>query len=166
MEHIRSISDQRPNNAGDRKKWLEECHAFLVTATDDKAKQLTKQIYKYLQSTTTEPNDGTFEEIDGKLLSYFEEAREGGGNALSNLTLLDSRTNRGYKNAVFAVKRKILLERDQAGTYVPLCTRNVFLKCYSDTVANVNFWREEDADGYFNAICNTLLHFLVPVEDV
>lgn len=166
MEHIRSVSDERPNSAVDRMRWLEDCHAFLVTATDDKAKQLIKQIDKYLQSTTTRPNDGTFEKIDGKLLAYFEEAGEGGGNALSNLTLLDSRTNRSYKNAVFAVKRKILLERDQAGTYVPLCTRNVFLKCYSDTVANVIFWREEDADDYFNAICNTFASFLVPVEAV
>ncbi|MBY5883420.1 DUF262 domain-containing protein [Rhizobium leguminosarum] len=165
MEHIRSVSDERPNSPGDRVSWLKECRAFLATVTDDdKANQLIKQIDKYLKSKTIKPNDGTFEKIDSKLLAYFGEAGEGGGNALSNLTLLDSRTNRGYKNAVFAVKRKILLENDQAGTFVPLCTRNVFLKCYSDTVANVTFWREEDADDYFNAICKTLTSFLVPAE--
>ncbi|OWV92202.1 hypothetical protein ATY78_01290 [Rhizobium sp. R635] len=166
MEHIRSVSDERPNSTGDRASWLKECRAFLATATDEKAPQLIKQIDKYLQSKTIGPDDGAFEKIDGKLLVYFGEAGEGGGNALSNLTLLDSRTNRGYKNAVFAVKRKILLENDQAGTFVPLCTRNVFLKCYSDTVANVTFWRDEDANDYFSAIWKTLTSFLVPAEAV
>jgi len=44
---------------------------------------------------------------------------------------LDAETNRSYKNAVFPVKRREILNRDRDGTFVPLCTKNVFLKCYS-----------------------------------
>ena len=39
MEHIRSVSHERPNSAVDRIRWLEDCRAFLATATDDKAKR-------------------------------------------------------------------------------------------------------------------------------
>ena len=58
------------------------------------------------------------------------------------MILLDEYTNRSYKNAVFAVKRQRLLSLDQAGIFVPLCTRNVFLKCYSPQVDKLMFWSE------------------------
>ncbi|VVN46243.1 hypothetical protein PS676_05767 [Pseudomonas fluorescens] len=42
---------------------------------------------------------------------------------------------------------------------MPLCTRNVFLKCYSPQVDNVMFWSEADRDGYLAAMTNTLTDF-------
>jgi len=77
------------------------------------------------------------------------------------LTLLDSNTNRSYKNAVYAVKRKRLLELDQAGTFVPLCTRNVFLKCYSPKATNLLFWEDEDREAYLEVIVQTLVKFFM-----
>jgi hypothetical protein len=76
-----------------------------------------------------------------------------------NLTLLDEGTNKSYKNAVFAVKRQRLLSLDQAGVFVPLCTRNVFLKCYSPRVGSVMFWGPEDRDAYQDVIIETLVRF-------
>ena len=46
-----------------------------------------------------------------------------------------------------------------AGIFVPLCTRNVFLKCYSPRVDNVMFWSPDDRSGYQNAIEETLVRF-------
>ena len=42
---------------------------------------------------------------------------------------------------------------------MPLCTRNVFLKCYSPNVDHVMFWTQDDEDGYLNAITETLHSF-------
>ena len=42
---------------------------------------------------------------------------------------------------------------------MPLCTRNVFLKCYSPQVDNVMFWSEADQEGYESAITNALVNF-------
>lgn len=166
IEHIRSVSGERPDNPPAQKAWLQHCLAYLLTDHAAEAAELADAISQYLDEDTIRPADLTFEKIDGAILSYFKEGQEGGDNALSNLTLLDSRTNRGYRNSVFAVKRDILLKNDQAGTFVPLCTRNVFLKCYSSAVGNVTFWSKDDANAYFNAICHTLTRFLVLSEVV
>ncbi|TIL27468.1 MAG: DUF262 domain-containing protein [Mesorhizobium sp.] len=166
IEHIRSVSGERPDNPSAQKAWLQHCLAYLRTDNAAEAAELAKAISQFLDEDATRADDLTFEKIDGAILIYFKEAQEGGDNALSNLTLLDSRTNRGYKNSVFAVKRDILLKNDQAGTFVPLCTRNVFLKCYSSAVGNVTFWTKDDAKAYFNAICRTLTKFMVSSEVV
>ena len=62
---------------------------------------------------------------------------------------------------MFAVKREQLLLRDRAGVFVPLCTRNVFLKCYSREVGNVMFWTNDDARDYVDVITRTLTQFFV-----
>ena len=58
----------------------------------------------------------------------------------------------------FAVKRQRLLSLDQAGIFVPLCTRNVFLKCYSPNVDNAMFW-EQKTGRVSNTILETLVGF-------
>ena len=69
-----------------------------------------------------------FETIDTEILTHFNEGGQADGPRSANLTLLDRGTNRGYGNAVFAIKREILLDQDRSGVFVPLCTRNVFLR--------------------------------------
>jgi len=104
-------------------------------------------------------DDAVFEPLYDRVLSYFHEDDEGREDGLSNLTLLDQSTNRSYKNAVFAVKRQRLLELDKSGIFVPLCTRNVFLKCYSPQVDNVMFWSKQDAEAYGEVLIETLAQF-------
>jgi hypothetical protein len=77
---------------------------------------------------------------------------------ISNLTLLDSATNREYKDAPFAYKRYCIVEYDKKGDrFIPLCTRNVFLKYYSDSNKKTSYfdtlrWNEDDRTGYMKAI--------------
>ena len=94
------------------------------------------------------------------MLKVFKEnEEEDTDNGIFNLTLLDRNTNRSYKNAVFAVKRQRLLSLDQSGIFVPLCTRNVFLKCYSSQVDNVMFWGKADREAYRMVMIDTLVRF-------
>ena len=161
IEHIRSVSDERPSRPRPQNEWLHHCFEFLRTADGETERALADRIATYLDPNAEPESRDTFEEIDGKILSYFNEAVDGPDHDLANLTLLDSRTNRGYRNAVFAVKRDLLLKHDRSGIFVPLCTRNVFLKCYSRTVGNVMFWTNEDARDYLNAISGTLTRFFL-----
>ena len=95
-----------------------------------------------------------------KVLRHFQEDGENeADNGISNLVLLDYATNRSYGNAVFAVKRQRVLSLDRDGVFVPLCTRNVFLKCYNPQVDHVMFWTQEDRDGYRQAMIDTLHTF-------
>jgi hypothetical protein len=73
-------------------------------------------------------------------------------NDISNLALLDSETNRGYKNAVFPLKRMTIINREKAGTFIPLCTKNVFLKYFSDYPPKISFWSQEDKENYLKDI--------------
>ena len=155
------MSDKRPSRDYEQKEWLQHCLKFLRNAGDDTSHKLVSWITTFLDNDTEPEGCIAFEEIDGEILSYFKEATDDPEYELANLTLLDSRTNRGYRNAVFAIKRGILLERDRSGIFVPLCTRNVFLKCYSRAVGNAIFWTKEDARDYLNAMSGTLIRFFL-----
>lgn len=159
IEHIRSVSDERPSRPREQDEWLRHCLMFLRTAKEEDEQALAESIEAYLDPDSEPGSRGSFEEIDSKILSFFNEAMDGPDHDLANLTLLDSRTNRGYRNAVFAVKRSVLLENDRSGIFVPLCTRNVFLKCYSRTVGNVMFWTDQDGQNYLDSISRTLTRF-------
>ena len=53
-------------------------------------------------------NDTEFEALFTDIVNHFNfHLKDGDINDISNLALLDSETNRGYKNAVFPLKRKI-----------------------------------------------------------
>jgi len=104
--------------------------------------------------------DAMFDPVYISVLKHFQEVDDSeADNGLFNLALLDKGTNRSYKNAVFAVKRNRILDLDRDGVFVPLCTRNVFLKCYNPQVDHVMFWTERDQDGYRLAMIDALHAF-------
>ena len=80
---------------------------------------------------------------------------------LWNLALLDSRTNRSprYAKKTFQEKRDVILDRESKGLFVPLCTKNVFLKAYSDDLSDMSKWTENDKLDYLTAIDETLVTF-------
>lgn len=74
-------------------------------------------------------------------------------HSISNLALLASGHNSALNNAVFEVKRRRILELDRKGAYIPVCTRQVFLKYYTDADAQqVHFWSGQDRDAYLRAV--------------
>lgn len=112
------------------------------------------------KARTTEALESEFASLYKQVVAEFKETVEDiADNSVSNLVLLDAATNKSYKNAVFAVKRHQILSRDRAGIFVPLCTRNVFLKCYGDRVEHLLFWTDEDKVAYESAILDTLVGF-------
>ena len=55
---------------------------------------------------------------------------------------------------------------DQAGIFVPLCTRNIFLKCYSPQADNVMFWSKEDREAYQAEITQVLVRFFSTPKEI
>lgn len=158
IEHIRSVTDDRPERHHERVQWLENALGYLTS--QDVESRLQEDIRDFLKLSQAEAANELFDPLYQRVIEYFHEADSGQAeHGISNLTLLDENTNRSYKNAVFAVKRQCLLKLDQAGIFVPLCTRNVFLKCYSPQVDNLMFWSEGDRDGYVSAIIEVLVDF-------
>lgn len=164
IEHVRSIEVRRPVRPNERKDWLNHCRGYLQSHEDSQV--LVQIIDHFMELPQVEADDAVFEPLYDQVLAYFKENDDGGEDGLSNLTLLDQSTNRSYKNAVFAVKRQRLLELDKSGIFVPLCTRNVFLKCYSTQVDNVMFWSAHDAEAYGEVIVETLSNFFKEKREV
>lgn len=86
-------------------------------------------------------------------------------NDISNLALLDSATNRSYGNSFFPIKRKRIIENDSKGIFVPIATKNLFLKYYSKKLGEVMFWNSNDAEDYLDAIKTTLKGYLPKGEN-
>jgi hypothetical protein len=82
--------------------------------------------------------------------------------------LLSRSDNSALNNAVFEVKRRIVLEIDRnidgkQDGYIPVCTRNVFLKYYADPdETQIHLWSPQDRVGYLKAIASTLKEYLAP----
>lgn len=88
---------------------------------------------------------------------------------IKNLCLLDSTTNRTYKNSLFITKRELILkkakgEKDKEDYVYPLllCTERIFLKFYSnvDSDDNLNFWTKNNREAYLKDISNKVTDFL------
>ena len=77
-------------------------------------------------------------------------------HTLSNMALLTVGENATLNNSTFDVKRMKNIDMDKAGDYIPICTRNVFMKYYSSSDTKLHFWSEEDRKGYICAMNNVL----------
>lgn len=158
IEHVRSITADKPERHHERVKWLGNCLSYLESGSAEP--ELQESIRSFLALPQTDASNDIFDPLYERVLAHFNEGSdEAADHSIANLALLDEHTNKSYKNAVFAVKRQRLLQLDQAGIFVPLCTRNVFLKCYSSEVGNMMFWSEEDSNGYLEVMTNTLADF-------
>lgn len=158
IEHVRSIKSEPPVTWKEQKTWVERCLGYIKTV--DGELDWLPEVHEWLALDTAKEADDEFETLYERLLDYFKEAKDTEpDHTLANLALLDSKTNRSYKNAPFAVKRQRILSLDRDGVFVPLCTRNVFLKCYNESVDNVMFWSQEDRDAYQKVIEEVLSEF-------
>lgn len=163
IEHIDSYTTNDLNNYKDQKDWLSGANIALLRFGDDH-KVLIADIDKYVKSGKA---DESFEELSGKIQKVFgEDANdEETKNGIGNLALLDAGTNRGYGNAVFPSKRAAILNKDAAGEFFPIGTKNVFLKYFDKTGFSTNTWNKEDIKMYRDAIAETLCKFLPGKEN-
>ena len=80
-------------------------------------------------------------------------------NLIWNYCLLDSSTNRSYGNAIFPAKRRRIIQKDKGEngvSFIPPCTKNVFLKYYNQQTNVLRCWERQDAKAYLMDINNVL----------
>ena len=77
-------------------------------------------------------------------------------HSIDNLALLDRNANSSIGNNFFDVKRNMIIEKDRKGEFIPICTRNVFLKYYSKDPSQIHYWSESDRKDYYNTIKTTI----------
>lgn len=85
---------------------------------------------------------------------------------LPNLALLDRGHNSALGNSVFEVKRQEILRLDREGAYIPPCTRNAFLKYYTeDADSQLHLWGPQDREAYYNELRSVVEPYLLPEPD-
>lgn len=110
----------------------------------------------------TEMYDNIMQHLFRTTRSYFNEDRlsEDDKDSLGNMALLNASINRSYGNAFFAIKRMHIQDKDSEGVFIPLTTRNVFMKYYSKRVDSMLVWTNDDAKAYAKAIKDKLSRYL------
>ncbi|HAU14011.1 MAG: hypothetical protein CMK83_06380 [Pseudomonadales bacterium] len=166
IEHIRSVASEMPSFKEKQREWLSNVVNYI--SNDDISKnskaesiesneaQLIRQEASRLLSASS--FDGAqFEGVYKRVVELFDPmGDEEVDNSIGNLTLLDSSTNRSYKNAVFPIKRAHIIALDKRATFVPLCTKNVFLKYYSKQVDKMLYWESKDSQDHQQAMADII----------
>ncbi len=155
VEHIASQTDNPLTDAKDKEEWLR-------LATQEMSEDEVRQL-----------NDcATFEKKWQAIWMMFSRCGDtvADKDSMGNLALLDSDTNRSYKNAIFPAKRRrILLELPdevQAGRkYVPPATEAAFAKTYSPSAAQMRYWGESDAKLYRQSMKDLFDGFMNGTEE-
>lgn len=166
VEHINSNSTNPEDDNESQREWLLNIYLSV-------GEELQKNIQEYFNSTDNK--DLLFKKIKGEVpLTNIEWTQEE-KNRIWNYALLDSSTNRSYGNSIFSGKRRVIIgkekgkfiaipklskdgkltmtdEKDSSSSFVPPCSKQVFLKYYSVTAGNNNYWTLEDAQNYLNDI--------------
>ena len=156
IEHIHAQNAEQLNRAMQWVDWLRlhrDALAGLPAISEaDRAYRadLTERINTAIGDISAE----AFAPLEEELTTLFSLAGESEDvDAIANLALLASDDNSALSNSVFEVKRRNILNRDRLGSYIPVCTRNVFLKYYTDAEGQqIHYWGQHDRDGYLAAM--------------
>ena len=155
LEHIHAQQSEGLNKKEDQQEWLNLHKKSIESIRFSEEKQqiatnLISKIEENYNTITKEIFDGLFIEVFELLSDNTDRSYV---DSMSNMALLSISGNAALNNATFDVKRNRILEMDKNGEYIPICTRRVFLKYYTDSLNHqLHFWGEEDRKAYINAM--------------
>jgi hypothetical protein len=153
IEHIHAQNAEQLNRAAQWVDWL-RLHRDALTGLPAISEAARADLAERINIAIGDISAEAFAPLEQELTTLFSLAGESGDvDAIANLALLANGDNSALSNSVFEVKRRSVLARDRLGSYIPVCTRNVFLKYYTDAEGQqIHFWGQHDRDGYLAAI--------------
>ena len=160
IEHIASRKDSDSIPLANREDWLTDVKCY-IDKEQPEGPGLISEVNNMLSCKTYE-NDDAFSSLFENVTAHFNQYMNDSDSidGITNLALLDEKTNKGYKNAVFPLKRKFIIELDKTGGFVPVCTKNVFLKYFSDYPPKISFWTQDDREKYEQDLVRVLGGYL------
>ena len=171
VEHIASNTDNDLTQPSEQKEWLK---IFLLDSSiSDDNKNRIKCFLGLEESGDFEDIRQKLEEEQQQVLHKEEHLNDAEKNQIWNFCLLDEHTNRSYGNSVFPVKRRIIMGKEMGKeyilnddleediksnvvAYVPLCTKDVFVKAYTANSTTNREWSKTDAKAYKKEIFECL----------
>ncbi|HLP37047.1 DUF262 domain-containing protein [Lacibacter sp.] len=166
LEHIHAQNADEFSEKQEFIDWLEDIQSLLEDIGDKDKLDESKSLLEELKTKE-------LRQIKDKLLGFYNTLSNVlNKDNIDNLCLLDTRTNSSLGNNNFRNKRRAILEIDGAGeieidnekvkVFIPIATKNVFLKYYNTGVQDIQFtyWGKNDREDYILAIGEQLSNFL------
>ena len=158
IEHVDSATTNSLTEPKEQKAWIDQAKgALLEVLKNDQDYQELESAYN---DTTNRDRNSTLKQMVNRVHQIIDEDEsEIRKNWIGNLTLLDSGTNRSYKNMIFAWKENIIKNRIKAGVFVPICTQNIFNKSYTGCGTDRLSWSWKDKKAYHAYILKEINDF-------
>ena len=159
LEHIHAQNSEDLKSDKQRKLLLLEQKIFFDGI---KEKGTIKEINILLESDSI--NLDSFVKLQQDIFKKYTKDSHIDIHSIDNLALLSTSDNSVLNNNIFPIKRDKIIELDEKGSFIPICTKNVFLKYYSKDVSQNSKWSKNDRKAYINEIKKILVDFL-PIEE-
>ena len=159
IEHICSQTDNTPRSSNEKRRWAADLVRFFGSDTIKEWTDVVEKLKKMSQPDS-DINDEEFAKLQEEVIRKYGNSDIEDRDDISNLALLDAETNRSYGNAIFPVKRMYIIDNDRCGKFVPIATKNVFLKYYSINIDDMMHWKQSDAVAYREAMKEKLGKYL------
>jgi len=179
IEHIDSATANNLEKLEDQKEWLKNMFLGLEKEINNDTK-LRSEIIAFLK---LKEKAEVFNDLRDRVESLYPYTTTHVKNidSIGNFALLDQHTNREYQNSIFPTKRRIIIGKDQGkslrvelndnndeleiksapgnASFIPPCTRDVFMKYYTPNSTDIMTWSQLDAKAYIQQIYETLKEF-------
>ena len=164
LEHIHAQNSKGLDSSEKRESWLNDTKKKLQTISFksgevEKQKKLIGKITELLDKNDIK--EDIFKALQEDIFKLFGNHEL---HSIDNLALLSGRDNSALNNSIFPIKRDLIMKLDKNASFIPICTKNVFLKYYSTDLSQVYFWSDKDREEYLNAI-NIMLKDYLPIKE-
>ncbi|EKV57372.1 hypothetical protein A966_05843 [Brachyspira hampsonii 30446] len=170
LEHIHARKSQKLSDK-EKEKFIEENKQYIL-----QNKELIKDEYKNLDEAFNNFKiEDKFNYILDALFFIYEKSLENSGdfitseennylydeNNISNLALIDVNNNTTLSNSIFPMKLKKIKDLIKNNKkYIPISTKNLFLKYYTKDPRDILLWTKNDKKDYLDNIINSISDYL------
>lgn len=158
LEHIHAQNSEDINSTEDRKALIETQLTYITT---DSLKLKAEELL-----SKNKIEDEEFIAIQKDIFNEYSDDKDTIEiHTIDNLALLGRDENSSLNNSIFPAKRDKIKEIDKTGSFIPICTKNVFLKYYSDDVKESLTWNQADRDAYLKEVIKELEPYLGEIRN-
>jgi len=162
LEHIHAQNAEPLKTESEWCSWLADARRALhvLPRFEDRQRENAKAelldaIEKVLNMAKGNITRSDFNVLSRRVLDEYlnPEGTSQEEHSIANLALLSGAVNSALSNGAFQVKRLQVIDMDQDGKFIPICTRRVFLKYYTraDT-QQMHLWSRADRVAYLDAM--------------
>ena len=162
LEHIHAQQEKFLSDTKKQKEWLETTKKYISDCMETRKRSNREKLLKKINEAMESEKIDEFDNLQDDIFNTFGMSEI---HTIDNLALLSNKNNSALNNNIFPKKRDIIIHKDKAGEFIPICTKNVFLKYYSKDISKLYFWKDKDRKEYLLEMKSVIKSFLGGIND-